>query len=143
MGATAVDRKQYDVAVPMLEREYKRAKTRGQQGEIALNLATSYRETGRDAEAVDWYQTAYDNGAGADALREKAAALKRLERYEEAIQTYTDLGFEIGSRYEFRPRHCRGPTSYGTYQSPRSSPDPRSMRSTRQTLTARARTMPP
>lgn len=101
-GATAVDRKQYDVAVPMLEREYKRAKTRGQQGEIAFNLATSYRETGRDSEAAEWFQTAYDNGAGADALREKAAALKRLERYEEAIQTYTDLGFEIGSRYEFR-----------------------------------------
>ena len=101
-GATAVDRKQYDVAVPMLEREYKRAKTRGQQGEIANNLAISYRETGRDAEAVEWFQTAYDNGVGPDALREKAAALKRLERYEEAIQTYTDLGYEIGSRYEFR-----------------------------------------
>ncbi len=101
-GATAVDRKQYDVAVPMLEREYKRAKTRGEQGRIALDLATSYRETGRDEQAVDWFQTAYDNGIGPDALREKAAALKRLERYEEAIQTYTDLGFEIGSRYEFR-----------------------------------------
>ena len=101
-GATAVDRKQYDVAVPMLEREYKRAKSRGQQGEIALNLATSYRETGQDEAAAEWFQTAYDNGAGADALREKAAALKRLERYDEAIQTYTDLGFEIGSRYEFR-----------------------------------------
>ncbi|MCP9237582.1 OmpA family protein [Lewinella sp. JB7] len=101
-GSTAVDRKQYDVAIPMLEREYKRAKSRGQQGDIALNLAVSYRETGRDAEAEAWFQTAYDNGAGPDALRERAAALKRLERYEEAIQVYTDLGFEIGSRYEFR-----------------------------------------
>ncbi|NJB85142.1 outer membrane protein OmpA-like peptidoglycan-associated protein [Lewinella marina] len=101
-GATAVERKQYDVAVPMLQREYKRAKSRGQQGAIAMNLAISYRETGRDEPAVEWFQTAYDNGVGPDALREKAAALKRLERYEEAIQTYTDLGFEIGSRYEFR-----------------------------------------
>ena len=101
-GATAVDRKQYDVAVPMLEREYKRAKSRGQQGTIALDLATSLRETGRDERAAEWYQTAYDNGAGPDALRERAAALKRLERYDEAIQVYTDLGFEIGSRYEFR-----------------------------------------
>ena len=101
-GPTAVERKQYDTAIPMLEREYKRAKTRGEQGSIALDLAVSYRETGRDEEAVDWFQTAYDNGVGPEALREKAEALKRLERYEDAIQAFTDLGFEIGSRYEFR-----------------------------------------
>ncbi|WP_116105346.1 OmpA family protein [Lewinella sp. IMCC34191] len=101
-GATAVDRKQYDVAVPMLEREYRRAKSRVEQGDIAMNLAVSYRETGNDEDAVEWFQTAYDNGVGPEALREKADALKRLERYEEAIQAYTDLGFEIGSRYEFR-----------------------------------------
>ena len=101
-GATAVDRKQYDVAVPMLQREYKRAKSRGEQGNIAMDLAVSYRETGNDEEAAEWFQTAYDNGVGPEALREKAQALKRLERYEEAIQAFTDLGFEIGSRYEFR-----------------------------------------
>ncbi|OAV45538.1 OmpA family protein [Lewinella sp. 4G2] len=101
-GATAVDRKQYDVAIPMLQREFKKAKTRSVKGEVAMNLGTSYRETGNDEEAITWFQKAYDNNAGPDALREKAAALKRLERYEEAIQVYTDLGFEIGSRYEFR-----------------------------------------
>ena len=31
-GATAVDRKQYDVAVPMLEREFKKAKSRKGKG---------------------------------------------------------------------------------------------------------------
>ena len=101
-GATAVDRKQYDVAVPMLQREFKKAKSRKIKGEVAMNLGISLRETGNDDEAVTWFQTAYDNNAGPDALREKAAALKRLERYEDAIQTYTDLGFEIGSKYEFR-----------------------------------------
>ncbi|MEL7161678.1 MAG: tetratricopeptide repeat protein, partial [Bacteroidota bacterium] len=101
-GATAVDRKQYDVAVPMLQREYKKAKTRREKGEIAMNLGLSLRETGRDEDAIGWFQQAYDNNAGPEALREKAAALKRLERYEEAIQVYTDAGFEIGSKYEFR-----------------------------------------
>ncbi|TXF90399.1 OmpA family protein [Neolewinella aurantiaca] len=101
-GATAVDRKQYDVAVPMLEREYKKAKTRKAKGEIALNLGKSYVETSNDEAAIEWYQKAYDNNAGPEALREKAAALKRLERYDEAIQVYTDAGFEIGSKYEFR-----------------------------------------
>lgn len=101
-GATAVDRKQYDVAVPMLQREYKKAKTRKTKGEIALNLGKAMVETGNDENAIDWYQKAYDNNAGPDALREKAAAFKRLERYDEAIQVYTDAGFEIGSKYEFR-----------------------------------------
>lgn len=101
-GATAVDRKQYDVAVPMLQREYKKAKTRKAKGEIALNLGKALVETSDDEAAIDWYQKAYDNNAGPDALREKAAALKRLQRYDEAIQVYTDAGFEIGSKYEFR-----------------------------------------
>lgn len=101
-GATAVDRKQYSVAVPMLQKEYKKAKTRKVKGEVAFNLGNSLRETGKDEEALEWYQKAYDNNAGPPALQEKAAALKRLERYEEAIQVYTDLGFEIGSKYEYR-----------------------------------------
>ncbi|NJC24589.1 OmpA family protein [Neolewinella antarctica] len=101
-GNTAVERKQYDVAVPMLRREFKKAKSRKDKGELALNLGVSLRETAHDEEAADWFQQAYDNNAGPDALREKAAALKRLERYEDAIQVYTDLGFEIGSKYEFR-----------------------------------------
>ena len=101
-GATAIDRKQYDVAVDMLKREFKKAKSRKEKGEIALNLGFALRETEDDAAATDWFQTAYDNNAGPTALREKAAALKRQERYEEAIQVYTDLGFEIGSKYEFR-----------------------------------------
>ncbi|MFT6000657.1 MAG: peptidoglycan-associated lipoprotein [Neolewinella sp.] len=101
-GATAVGRKQYDVAVPMLQREYKKAKSRKVKGEVAMNLGAALRETGQDDKALDWFQLAYDNNAGPEALREKAAALKRLERYEEAITVYTDLGFEIGSKYEFR-----------------------------------------
>jgi outer membrane protein OmpA-like peptidoglycan-associated protein len=101
-GATAVDRKQYSVAVPMLKREYKKAKTRKDKGIIAYNLGVALRETSDDETAIGWFQTAYDNNAGPEALREKAAALKRLQRYEDAIQVYTDAGFEIGSKYEFR-----------------------------------------
>lgn len=101
-GATAVDRKQYHVAVPMLEREFEKAKTRSAKGEIAYNLARAYVETGRDEEALGWFQTAYDNNAGPAALEGKADAFKRLERFEDAVRTYTDLGFEIGSRYEYR-----------------------------------------
>lgn len=101
-GRTAVERKQYDVAVPLLNREYKKAKSRSEKGKIAYNLGLAYRETGRDDEAVEWFQRAYDGSYGPEALEQKAAALKRLERYEEAIEAYTNLGFEIGSKYEYR-----------------------------------------
>ncbi|MEM9837413.1 MAG: OmpA family protein [Bacteroidota bacterium] len=101
-GNTAVERKQYSVGIPMLKKEFNRAKLRSEKGKIALNLATSYEQTGQDEEAALWYDRAYNNGAGTDALKGKAAALKRLERYDEAIEAYTELGFEIGSRYEFR-----------------------------------------
>ena len=101
-GRTAVERKQYDVAVPMLQREYKRAKTRSEKGKIAFALGSALRETGKDADAVEWFQRAYDGSFGPEALEEKAAAQKRLEQYEEAIETYTNLGFEIGSKYEYR-----------------------------------------
>ncbi len=101
-GPTAIDRKQYSVAVPLLQKEYKQAKLRSEKGKIAAHLARAYEAIGQDEEAVLWYQNAYNNAAGTAALRGKAAALKRLERYEEAIETYTDLGLELGSKYEFR-----------------------------------------
>lgn len=101
-GTTAVERKQYAVAIPMLQKEYKKAKTRKDKGEIAFALAQSLVQTGQDEMAVDWFQKAYDNNVGPSALEGKADALKRLARFEDAIKTYTDLGFEIGSRYEYR-----------------------------------------
>ncbi|MEL6142711.1 MAG: flagellar motor protein MotB, partial [Bacteroidota bacterium] len=101
-GKTAVELKQYATAIPMLKKEFNRAKLRSEKGKIARDLALAYANTGQDEEAVVWYGKAYDNGGGTDALKGKAATLKRLERYDEAIEAYTDLGIELGSRYEFR-----------------------------------------
>lgn len=101
-GKTAVERKQYSVAIPLLKKEFNRAKLRSEKGKIANNLAYAYEQTGQDEAAETWYLNAYNNSAGTDALKGRAAALKRLERYDEAIEVYTELGLEIGSRYEFR-----------------------------------------
>lgn len=101
-GPTAIDRKQYSVAIPMLKKEFNQAKLRSEKGKIAAQLAQAYEATSADEEALLWYDKAYNNGGGTTALKGKAAAQKRLEQYEEAIQTYTDLGLEIGSKYEFR-----------------------------------------
>ena len=101
-GRTAFDRKQYAVAAPMLEKEYGRAKTRTEKGQLAYQLAESYRRTGQDEKSLEWYKTAYDNNYGADALRGYAFALKKLERYAAARDAFKNLGIEIGSPYEYR-----------------------------------------
>lgn len=101
-GDMAVDRKQYAVAVELLNKEYKKAKTRVAKGKLAFMLGESYKELNRSEESIQWYQTAYDYGVGVDALKEYAYALKRAERYDEAIEAFRNLGIEIGSPYEYR-----------------------------------------
>lgn len=101
-GRTAYDRKQYAAAIPMLQKEFGRAKTRTEKGQLAYRIAESYRQNGQDAAALNWYSQAYDNNYGADALKGYAYTLKKLERYPEAREAFKNLGIEIGSPYEYR-----------------------------------------
>ncbi len=101
-GRFAHDRKQYAVAIPLFQKEIKKTKSRVEKGELAYLLAQSYEATNQSELAIDWYMTAYSNGYGVDALRDYAYALKKAERYDEAILAFKDLGFEIGSPYEYK-----------------------------------------
>ncbi len=101
-GNFAVDRKQYAVAVDLLKKEHQKAKSRVEKGKIAFQLGESYRMLNKPASASDWYKKAYDDGYGADALREYAYTLKQLEQYDEAIKQFKELGIEIGSPYEYK-----------------------------------------
>lgn len=101
-GRTAVDVKQYALAVDFLQKEYKKAKSRVEQGRIAFLLGESYKNMNQSDQSIRWYSIAYDNQYGVDALKEYAYALKRAERYEEAMRAFKDLGIEIGSPYEYR-----------------------------------------
>ena len=101
-GRTAYERKQFSVAAPMLEKEFARAKTRNEKGQIAYLLGDSYRRIGRDEKSLQWFKTAYDNNGGAEALKAQAFALKKMERYTEAREAFKNLGIEIGSPYEYR-----------------------------------------
>ena len=98
----AYDRKQYAVAVKMLPGEIKKLDSRVEKGKLAFLLADAYIQLNQPEAAVEWYQTAYDYGYGVEALEGKAYTLKRMEDYEEAILAFRDLGFEIGSPYEYR-----------------------------------------
>ena len=101
-GRTAHDRMQYNAAVPMLEKEYNRAKTRQERGKIAFLLGESLEKSGNNDKANQWFKTAYDNNYGPEALRAYAYSLKKAELYEQAGKTFKELGIEIGSPYEYR-----------------------------------------
>jgi peptidoglycan-associated lipoprotein len=101
-GRTALERKQYSVAVRLLEKEHNQSKSRVEKGKLAFLMGESYKHLNKSPQSIRWYQIAYDNQYGVDALREMAFALKRAERYKEAIQAFKDLGIEIGSPYEYR-----------------------------------------
>ncbi len=99
---TAMERKQYAVAIPMLEKDYAQSKSRVERGKMAMQLAEAYKQTHNESKTMTWYKTAFDNGAGVDALKEYAFAQKKAEHYKEAIETFKQLGQEIGSPYEYR-----------------------------------------
>lgn len=101
-GQTAYDRKQYDVAIGFFQKEFKKADRRTEKGKIAFLLGESYSKKGNVDQALPWYKTAYDNGFGIEALKQYAYGLKTEERYAEAKDNFQQLGFEIGSPYEYR-----------------------------------------
>ena len=101
-GKMAFERKQYSVAVDMLNKEFKKADSRVEKGKIAFLLAESYKKINKNSSAISWYKIAYDNQYGVDALKEYSYALKKNEQYEDAMASFKELGLEIGSPYEYR-----------------------------------------
>jgi len=101
-GAMAVDRKQYAVAEKLLRKEYNKEKSRVEKGKKAFLLGKTYQALNESDKSMQWFQTAYDNGYGVDALKELAYAQKQAEQYKEAMMTFRELGLEIGSPYEYR-----------------------------------------
>ena len=101
-GAMAVDRKQYSVAEKLLKKEYNKEKSRVEKGKKAFLLGQTYQELNESEKSMQWFQTAYDNGYGVDALKELAYTQKKAEQYKEAMVTFKELGLEIGSPYEYR-----------------------------------------
>ncbi|MEM1322431.1 MAG: OmpA family protein [Bacteroidota bacterium] len=101
-GQTAFERKQFAVAADMLTKDYKKSKSRIEKGKIAFMIGESYRRMNKIDKASSWYLTAYNGGYGVDALKEYSYTLKRSQQYEEARQSFKNLGIEIGSPYEYR-----------------------------------------
>lgn len=101
-GQTAYEVMQFDVAATMLQKEYKKAKSRIEKGKIAYLIGDSYKRLNKSEQSINWFKIAYDNQYGVDALKEYAFGLKETEQYLDAKQAFKDLGIEIGSPYEYR-----------------------------------------
>ena len=101
-GRMAYDRMQYSVATKMLTKEYKKAKSRLEKGKLAYLIGDSFRRMNENEKSIEWFQIAYDNQFGVDALKYYAFALKQNEQYEDAAAAFKNLGLEIGSPYEYR-----------------------------------------
>ncbi len=125
-GEMAHDRKQYAVAMELLQKEIRKADSRIEKGQLAFLLGESYEAINQPEKAIQWYQTAYDNGAGVEALEKLAYALKQNEQYREALDAFKNLGFEIGSPYEYRREisACETAMGWNKIERPEYSIDP-------------------
>jgi len=101
-GNTAWELRRYAEALPLLTKEHNRTKRRIDQGQLAYKIGSSYDNLHQPADALAWYKRAYDFQYGPEALEAYAEMLMQTEAYSEALEAYKELGFEIGSRYQYR-----------------------------------------
>lgn len=96
-GSTAYQRKQYNVAIPMLQKEFGKADDSRTKGQTAYMLAESYRKTNQPQAAADWYKRAQTQRYGADTDLKYARMLQQLEQYDEAKKAYRAAGRYAGN----------------------------------------------
>ena len=120
-GKTAFERKQFNIAAPMLEKEYARAKDKKQKITLALQIAESLEKTGKNEVAIQWYKRAADSDeANVDAQKAYAFSLKKDEQYAEAIKVFKALGINLGSPFEYKKdiENCQNALKWKAARSP-------------------------
>lgn len=92
----AFERKQFAVAIEMLEEEFNDARTDAVKARKAYLLGMSYQKLIEYETAKLWFEKAVQHKYGAEALSRYAEVCKNLENYEEAIKTYRQIGTMTG-----------------------------------------------
>jgi outer membrane protein OmpA-like peptidoglycan-associated protein/tetratricopeptide (TPR) repeat protein len=95
-GKTAYARKQFNVAIPMLEDEFNKAKDSQAKGETAYMLGEAYRRTHQTQSASDWYKRAQTQRYGKDTDIKYARMLQQLQDYDEARRAFQSAGRYTG-----------------------------------------------
>jgi outer membrane protein OmpA-like peptidoglycan-associated protein len=99
-GEMAYDRKQYAVAVGLLEEEFNKIKTDAGKGRKAYLLGNSYMKLLEYQDAKTWYEKAVKFNYGPEALGNFAKVSKSLEEYESAMIAFQKLGDLTGRKQE-------------------------------------------
>lgn len=100
-GEMAFERKQYAVAINLLEEEYlKKNINEGQKARKAWLLGQSYLKVLDYEDARDWFKKSSNHGYGVEALSAYARTSKILEDYETAIEAYQNIGNLTGRKQE-------------------------------------------
>ncbi|MBK8628359.1 MAG: OmpA family protein [Saprospiraceae bacterium] len=100
-GEMAYERKQFAVAVNLLEEEYTQKKnTEVHKGRKAWLLGQSYMKLLEYEDAKEWFNKAINHGYGVEALSSYARVSKILEDYEQAIDAYQKIGNISGRKQE-------------------------------------------
>jgi peptidoglycan-associated lipoprotein len=101
-GLQAYEVKQYAVAVELFKQEYEQSKSPEEKARLAFLTGESYSMLNYQAEAATWYKKAIDDGYGEEAKVNYADALKRQERYADALQVYDELAREAPGSAAYR-----------------------------------------
>lgn len=96
----AYDRKQYAVAIDLLEEEYSKTSNVNAKARKSYLLGQSYLQILEYKEAKTWFVKAVQHNYGAEALSMLARVQENLEEYNEAIETYQKIGEITGRRQE-------------------------------------------
>jgi len=90
-GMQAYEVKQFSVATGLFEKEYAESRSAEEKAQIAFFAGESYTNLNDPASAAGWYYKAHEEGYPPEALEHYAIALKKQEKYQEAIHVYEDL----------------------------------------------------
>ena len=105
-GTTAYDQKQYAVAIDMLNQEIRNHDDGEEYARISYLLGDSYRQLNDSGNSLKWFIEAAKNNYGPEAYWDLAYALKKNQRYADAILSfrrlakYTDRQDEIRKEIE-------------------------------------------
>jgi len=87
----AYERKQYALAIQLLEKEYDQTTDKALQARKSFLLAKSNDILQKSDEALDWYEKAYKLKYRPNSDTDLAYALKKNEKYEEAAVLFTEI----------------------------------------------------
>ncbi len=90
-GMQAYEVKQFSVATSLFEKEYEASHSQQDKALIAFYAGESYTNLNDPGSASVWYLKAHQDGFGPQALEKYAEAMKKQEKYPEAIKAYEDL----------------------------------------------------